>query len=403
MGRPPLPVGTAGKVRFQKLGPRRIRARASYRDHDGEVREITRYGTTQAAAERRLKEAIRDRVGPPAGGEITAETRLRDAAKLWQAEIAESETLTPQTREIYERALDRILKALGGLLVREIDVPRCDAFVKAVRTNHGPSAARTAKSVLSLLLGMVVRHGALDANPVRDVAKISTGRKARPRALTVEDETEMLTKVAADEGARELDVVDLVEFLDGTGMRIGEALGVRAKVVDLEAGVLEVCATAARLKGLGTVLQLRPKTEAGWRVIALPVHVVELCRRRMAMTWPYGDRQVTVLAEDGRTVQRPAEDVGLLFPGLFGGVRNPSNGNRDIKEVLGRVDAERFGWVTSHTFRKTVATRLDDAGLSARAIADHLGHAKPSMTQDVYMGRSVASAEAAKALGRRGS
>lgn len=405
MGRPPLPVGTAGKIRFQKLAPRRVRARANYRDHDGEVREITRYGETQAGAERRLKEAIRDRVGPPTDGEITPETRLRDAAKLWQAEVAESGALTPQSREIYERALARILKALGGLLLREMDVPRCDAFIKAVRKNHGPSAAKTAKSVLSLLLGMCVRHGALGdrTNPVRDTAKISTGRKARPRALTVEDEALMLTKVAADEGARELDVVDLVEFLDGTGMRVGEVLGVRAEVVDLDAGVLEVNATAARLKGLGTVLQLRPKTEAGWRVIALPGHVVELCRRRMALAWPHGDREITVIGEDGAEVRRLAGDVGLLFPGLFGGVRNPSNANRDVKEVLARVDAERFGWVTSHVFRKTVATRLDDAGLSARAIADHLGHAKPSMTQDVYMGRSVASAEAAEALGKKGS
>lgn len=88
---------------------------------------------------------------------------------------------------------------------------------------------------------------------------------------------------------------------------------------------------------------------------------------------------------------------------LFGGVRNPSNGNRDIKEVLGRVDAERFGRVTCRTFRKTVATWLDDVGLSARQIADHLGHAKPSMTQDTYLGLAVASAEAAKILDRSGS
>ncbi|TDB85058.1 hypothetical protein E1264_22455 [Actinomadura sp. KC216] len=54
--------------------------------------------------------------------------------------------------------------------------------------------------------------------------------------------------------------------------------------------------------------------------------------------------------------------------------------------------------VTSHTFRKTVATRVDEAGLSAHAIVDHLGHAKPSMTQDVYMGRGVASARAAEIL-----
>jgi integrase len=30
--------------------------------------------------------------------------------------------------------------------------------------------------------------------------------------------------------------------------------------------------------------------------------------------------------------------------------------------------------------RKTVATLMDDAGLPARALADQLGHSKPSMT-----------------------
>lgn len=403
MGRPPLPVGTAGQIRFQKLAPRRIRARANYRDHDGVVREITRYGETKAAAERRLKEAIRDRTGPPSGGEITPDTRLRDAAGLWWTEVTENGDLTEQTKEIYGRARERVVQALGGRLMREVDVPCCDRFVKAVRKNHGPSAAKTAKSVLSLILGLAVRHGALDTNPVRDVAKISTGRKARPKALSVEDERVMLEKVAGDERAAELDAADLIEFLDGTGMRVGEALGVRAEVVDLDAGVVEVNATAARLKGKGTCLQLRPKTEAGWRVIALPPHLVELCRRRMAMSWPHGGREITVIGEGGEETRRPAGEVALLFPGLNGGVRNPSNANRDIKEVLTRIDGDRFGWVTSHAFRKTVATRLDDAGLSARAIADHLGHAKPSMTQDVYMGRSVASAEAAEALGKKGS
>ncbi|KAA0103802.1 transposase [Mycolicibacterium sp. P1-5] len=43
--------------------------------------------------------------------------------------------------------------------------------------------------------------------------------------------------------------------------------------------------------------------------------------------------------------------------------------------------------ISSHSFRKTVATLIDDAGLSARIGADHLGHAKVSMTQDRYMTR----------------
>jgi integrase len=101
--------------------------------------------------------------------------------------------------------------------------------------------------------------------------------------------------------------------------------------------------------------------------------------------------------------KRSAGDVGPLFPGLAGGVRNPSDANRDLREVLNRVDTEVYGWVTSHTFRKTVATLQDDDGLSARQIADHLGHAKPSMTKDFYLGRAVASAEAAKILDRKES
>ena len=58
-----------------------------------------------------------------------------------------------------------------------------------------------------------------------------------------------------------------------------------------------------------------------------------------------------------------------------------------------------WSWVTSHTFRKTVATRLDEAGFTARQVADKLGHANPSMTLDVYFGRQVVSAEAAQVLG----
>jgi integrase len=47
---------------------------------------------------------------------------------------------------------------------------------------------------------------------------------------------------------------------------------------------------------------------------------------------------------------------------------------------------------------KTTATLLDEAGLSARAIADQLGHAQPSVTQNVYMGRKIASTKAAIVL-----
>jgi integrase len=55
-------------------------------------------------------------------------------------------------------------------------------------------------------------------------------------------------------------------------------------------------------------------------------------------------------------------------------------------------------WVTIRTFRRSVATLLDEPGLTARQIADQLGHSKVSTTQDVYMGRRVTSRKAADAL-----
>ena len=42
----------------------------------------------------------------------------------------------------------------------------------------------------------------------------------------------------------------------------------------------------------------------------------------------------------------------------------------------------------------------DRAGLSARQIADHLGHSRPSITQNYYRGRRAVTSDAARALDR---
>ena len=54
--------------------------------------------------------------------------------------------------------------------------------------------------------------------------------------------------------------------------------------------------------------------------------------------------------------------------------------------------------MTTHSFRKTVATLIDDQGLSARIGADHLEHAKVSVTQDRYMARGKVHTQVADVL-----
>jgi len=128
---------------------------------------------------------------------------------------------------------------------------------------------------------------------------------------------------------------------------------------------------ALRISGL----EERTKTDAGWRVIGVPPSTVELLGRRLADPRLAGSE--------------------VMFPSPLGRVRDTSKAAADIRRV---VDRAGFDWVSSHTLRKTVATRLDDAGFSARQIADHLGHAQPSMTQDVYLGRRAANPDVARGL-----
>ena len=376
MGRPPLSVGTYGKVHFLTIKHGHVRARARYRDCDGVVRSITRYGPSRPKAESALKEALRDRVSPTSG-QIDRDSPLRVLAQLWLEEV-NARDLAVGTRELYADMLERhVNPGLGALRIREITVPVTARFIKLTSQRSGPGTAKTARSVLSGMLGLAVRHGALPSNPIRDVARIARPRKP-VRALTVDEATKLraaLAALAADDVAVLLDVPDLVDdFMLGTGLPIGEACAVRWSAVDLAAGVLEVNSTVVRSKEHGLVVQDRPKSAAGWRVIALPNSIVEILRRRRG---------------SGAALS------ANVFRSPLGQVRDRSNTTGDLRRAFDRAG---FDWVSSHTLRKTVATRLDDAGLTARQIADHLGHARPSLTQDVYLGRKVVTSPAATVL-----
>ncbi len=148
-------------------------------------------------------------------------------------------------------------------------------------------------------------------------------------------------------------------------------------------GSVQVTWKLYRVRGKGLLRIPRPKSEAGEWLLPLPSFAVDMLRRRKLMASL--DREIGA----GSSVP--------VFPHTSGGWRDPSNTRRDLRDARG---SSEFAWVTSHVFRKTCATILDEAGLTARVIADQLGHARPSMTQDVYMGRKVVNPANADALQR---
>lgn len=412
MGRPPLAVGTYGAIKVRRDGDR-WKARAYVRDADGRRREVARWAQTKAAAEAALKLAMTNRDGGRSL-ELDGDARLEQLAERFLTDVDESEK-APNTKRLYRSSwTTNLAPALGGLRLREINVPRADRALQAIAAHSGNSAAKTARSVLSGMLGLAVRQGAIDTNPVRDTSAISIKTKS-PRALTIDEEYRVRDVPRTMQRAIDLDVPDFIDWMLGTGMRIGEACAIRyglndkgEPLLDLDAGTVEVNATVIRVRGHGLALQERPKSGAGHRVLAVPEDLVLMLRRRQDELRLTPPEKILVVEADGRTLRYDRGD-GLVFLSPRGRLRDPRNTDRALDEVLGEIDAYRdeddemvrpFGWVTSHVFRKTAATRLDEGGMSARQIADVLGHKKPSMTQDVYMGRKVVSSAAASLLAR---
>lgn len=365
--RPPMPPGTHGAITVARHGDG-WQARTYFRGWDGQRRRLARHGRTKAEAERSLKAAVVEAAS--AGDHAGPSSRFSELAAEWLAEVEGEGRLTESTLRRYRDLVVRYVDpGLGALRCREVTTVAVDRFLRAVAASNGPATAKGARTVLSSIVKHGMRRGAMATNPVRDAGVIRAERKPS-RALTDDEQAALLAALEGSRDAVQRDLPDLCRFLAGTGMRLGEACALLEDDFDLEAGVVTVRATAIR----GQRVE-RTKSQAGHRVLALPADLVQLVGRRVE-----NDDLATQVA---------------VFCSERGFVRDTSNTTGQLRRAF---DAAGFPWVTSHTFRKTVATRLDAAGLSARAIADHLGHAQPSMTLDVYMGRSVASSEAAVIL-----
>jgi integrase len=369
MARPPLPVGTWGKIRRETMAPGQYRARARFRDYDGVTRDVEAWGTTGPAAERELVTALRDRSAPSAD-EITRDTLISRLAEMWLEEIEAEGRLAPQSIDLYRDSTNGvILPSFGGLRIRENTVSRIDRCFKAVAAHH-PAKARLARIVYGQMLGMAVRHGALDTNPVREIARLRTNPR-EVRALAVDDLDTVRAAIRQWQTPsenkpgprRKGDLADIVDVLLATGGRIGEVLAVRGIDLDFDADppTLTFSGTIVYVKGKGFYRQPWTKSDAGYRTLSLPPFAVEALMRRRA------------------SAQK--NDLDAIFPSRKGTWLSPHNVRRQWREARKDTDLE---WVTPHTFRKTVATLLDREA-DTKTAAAQLGHENEDTTKGHYI------------------
>lgn len=398
-GRPPLPIGGRGKIRYLEVtsgGQRKTRAYCQYRDLDGRTRQVSATDDTRAAAQRALLGRLAQRSGN--AGDITADTRFRVAATRWLAGITaavEAGERSPSTAAAYRLLLDRhVLPGMGDLRLREATTGRIDAFLTAIRASSGAPTAKSCRTVISGVLGYAARHDAVTTNATRNTGAISVKPRKQPRALTVDECARWIRQLAADPTAVRHDLPDLVGFMLATGVRIGEALAVSWEDIDTQFSMARIDWTIVRVTGAG-LIRKAAKTSAGLRTLRLPEFATTMLRRRAVEYYALTTGSLPAQPTDPEVVL-DALGSAPVFPDTRGGWRDPSNTQRDLRAARG----EEFAWITSHVFRKTSATMLDQAGLTARQIADVLGHSQISMTQDRYLARALTDPQAAAALER---
>lgn len=394
MGRPSLPVGTAGSITVNPVPTGGYEARCRFRDYDGVTRPVERRGKSRQAARAALNEHLKERRRLGGEGDINRDSLFRAVAALWlerfEAKVAAG-TRSSGTLDNYRGALtNHALPVLGSLRMHEVTVGRVDNLLKAITARGGPAAARHTRAAISGVLGMAARHDAIDRNPARDAETIVVEGKAPARSMTMDEVALLRGKLLADPKAIRLDLLDLVDFLLATGMRLGEAAAMTWDAIDLNARTVEVRGTVVRLRGKGLVIKPKPKTKAGFRTFHIPSWAVNMLEARRAV--------------------QDENPWGVVFTAPRGGLLAPGNATGDLREAFDREVRDDsgelvwpvFDWLTSHVFRKTVLTLMDLAGLPARAAADQAGHANVSMTQNTYYGRKIANTGGAEVLEQLG-
>jgi integrase len=351
-------------------GAHQWRARAYYRDSDGLLKEISRRAHTKRAAVTAVQDGLDDRRST--SDRVSSSTPFVAVGRMWIERIERADSgLSVRTISEYKYLFERHVDALGsnlrGLTVRQANDPqRLRAFQEKVADSHGTSSARMTRSVLSGVLNFAVDSGVLPTNAMRQIRPVKArnpklSKRDHRRAFTAEERLEVLAfaetravdlSLHRSTARKSRAVSDLAAFMAATGVRIGEALRLERRHVDLDEGWAEIHGT---------------KSDASRRKVWLPDWLVVRLRSRF----------------------EELDSLGLVFPSPHrtGAIETPWDQANCQKAMRTLLDAAGYGWAVPHTFRRSVATMLSEASVPIAEIADQLGHANPAMTASVYLGR----------------
>jgi integrase len=316
---------------------------------------------------KRLRKKITDEV---AAGRTPGNARMTVEAywKVWREGPLRSGDRKASTVALHTTVMrQHVIPTLGGMRLANLSAGHVERMLAGMVTQRGnrgrPKGSpvsgktrRTAHAVLSLMLGTAVRDGLLPANVCEQVNRPTPGT-GEAEYLSAEQLREVLSAV---KGTR---VHPLVLLLASTGLRIGEALGLRWRDVDVDPGLLRVTRTVS---GYGSeAVRTSPKSLRSRRTLPIPPEVVTALtswratqaadRLRAGSLWHVGEHD-------------------WIFTTASGHGLDARNAARQYERAL--ADKKVTGVPARfHMLRHTAASlMLGDAQVPLRVASEVLGH-----------------------------
>lgn len=276
--------------------------------------------------------------------------------------------------------------------LKKSDVKR---FYNSLIENRGlkPNTLDNVHTVLHQILEMAVDDDYIRSNPANGVIreiKQSYGIKIeKRRALTIQEQKLFLDYLSQNNANSHW--FPIFAFLLGTGLRVGEATGLRWCDIDFNERLIDINHTlvyyAHGLPGyrLGCYYAINtPKTKASARQVPMIDFVKEALEQERLYHECLDIKCQTEV--DGYT--------DFVFLNRYGGVYNQSTLNKALKRIIRDCNTEEFDKsknppvllpnFSCHNLRHTFTTRMVESGTNIKVIQDTLGHSDISTTMNIY-------------------
>lgn len=281
----------------------------------------------------------------------------------WLAAVRPS--IRPSTYASYEGVVRlHITPSIGKISLDKLTVDQVAALIRQKQAEEQLSQ-RSVRYVLLVLrnaLNKAVRWGLI----VRNVASLVDPPRVphmQVRVLSPEEITRLLSAARGDR------FESLIVLAVSTGLRLGEALGVKWADIDLSRRQIRVEKSLQRISGRGLVLS-ETKTDRSRRTIVLPVFAAESLRGWFAQQ-----------QHQQRAAGRTWNDDGFVFTTSTGRPVDARNVQRSFRRLLRTAKLPRMRF---HDLRHSCASLLLTQGVAPRVVMETLGHSRISVTMDTY-------------------